>query len=391
MQAIPILNLRVHEKSGYSNMEKRVRAIHCIESESVSFVLRYTTSEGTQSETEFDKEARTIDLSNKDIIGFDTSQLVPNNQVKELLLDGNNISRLDLTPLLSCKNLQTIELDYETDGETILSDSVMEKLADEVLYDEITNFDALSYLPSLDSIRYSFPYVRKREQIWKLIHLFQNALDVLGLGGMGILDIGIKESERILKEILKTGCRDEIKETLMTALIEQIDRGGPTINLDVEFMKKHGELVMRIDDVVELRNEEMKHQYVPVLTFAIDQESIEILESVGESVDTHYADLRMLLLTAYGYEVLESLAMGTTCGMKTFSKVADSLSTLGFNIITVPELEPYSFIGWRSRRTMKEQGFESPEPKINIPSKFSSEMIEYIWQLTEFRNSILGE
>ena len=175
---------------------------------------------------------------------------------------------------------------------------------------------------------------------------------------------------------------------IMTSLIDQIDRGGPTIDLDVESMKKHGELAIRIDDVVELRNEEMKHQYVPVLTFDLDKESRELLESVGESVDSHYADLRMLWLTAYGYELLTSMTLRTTCEMRVFSKVKSAFSTLGFDIKTVPEPDRYSFIGWRNRRVMRKHGIKSPEPKIEVPENISSELIEYIWQLAEFRNEI---
>ncbi|MBY8998826.1 MAG: hypothetical protein KGD60_13950, partial [Candidatus Thorarchaeota archaeon] len=146
--------------------------------------------------------------------------------------------------------------------------------------------------------------------------------------------------------------------------------------------------VMRIDDVVELRNEEMKGQYVPVLTFNLDKESRDLLESVGETVDSHYADLRMLWLTAYGYEVLASMKLRTTCEMKVFSKVASALSALGFDIKTMPESEVYSIIGWRNRRVLRKHGIESPEPTIKVPEHISSEMIEYIWQLAEFRNEI---
>ena len=164
-----------------------------------------------------------------------------------------------------------------------------------------------------------------------------------------------KSSKRLLKRILKSGEDKEIQNILMTVLIEQIDRRGPTINLDVDEMKKYGDLVMRIDDVVELRTEEMKGQFIPVLTFDIDKESIELLESQGESVDTHYADLRMLWLTAYGYEVLESLSMRTTCEMKVFTKVQNTLKKIGFDVETRADRNRYKIIGWRNRRVLGKQ------------------------------------
>ena len=118
----------------------------------MSFVLRYVTSNGTIMEYEFERNDSIIDLSNRDIFEFDVSQLKSNNHIRELRLNGNNISRMDLTPLLSCKTLKTLRLDDATEGETILRDRTMEKISKRVVYDEITNFDSLSYLPSLDSI-----------------------------------------------------------------------------------------------------------------------------------------------------------------------------------------------------------------------------------------------
>ncbi|MBY8999031.1 MAG: hypothetical protein KGD60_14990 [Candidatus Thorarchaeota archaeon] len=199
----------------------------------MSYILRYIQSDGTQKESEFDSGESTIDLSNRDIVQFDVSQLRSNGRITELRLDGNKLSRVDLTPLRSCKKLQTIILDDTTDGETILSDSSMEKISKDVVYDEITNFDSLSYLPSLNSIGYSLPYVKKREPKWKLIHLFQNALFVQGLGWMGLLHISIQKTERLLKELTSSGNTDKIQNVLLTLLIDQIDQGGPTIDLDV--------------------------------------------------------------------------------------------------------------------------------------------------------------
>jgi hypothetical protein len=152
-------------------------------------------------------------------------------------------------------------------------------------------------------------------------------------------------------------------------------------------MAHNGDLVMRIDDVVEQRRAEMMNQFVPVMTFPIDKESIILLESVGESVDTHYADLRMLWMTSYGYEILESLGMGTTCEMRKFSTIKDALSTLGFEVTTTLDPRTYPIIGWRNREVLQKQGIESPEPEIEMPKQLSYEMAYYIWQLAEFRSN----
>jgi hypothetical protein len=170
--------------------------------------------------------------------------------------------------------------------------------------------------------------------------------------------------------------------------VDKIRNGEPTIDLDIQMMKHHGDLVMLIDDVVEQRMGEMQDLVVPVMMFPIDNASILLLESVGESVDTHYVDLRSLLLTAYGYELIESLSMGTTCEMRDFSKVQKALTSLGFDIETIVDPRPYPIIGWKNREIMKGHGFESPEPIIELPKQLSSEMVTYIWQLADFRSNV---
>ncbi len=356
-----------------------------VESERVSNILKYITSEGKLKEIEYSGNDKTIDLSNLSIQHFDTSQLMTYNNMRELHLNENKIERLDITPLISCKKLGTLILDGETDAETILSYGTMEDIAKEVILDAVEAFDALTYLPSLNSINASYDHVRKQEPDWKMLHLFQNSLRVIGCGWMGMLDLGLKKSTQILKQLLNSGYSQNIQDTLLSYLIEVIDNNGPTIDLDIESMKDYGDLVLHIDDVVEQRNAEMRNQFVPVLAFDIDKENIAILESAGESVDTHYADLRMLLLTSYGYEILESLAMGTTCEMREFSKIQEALTSLGYDIKTNLDSRLYPIIGWKNRTIMSKLGIESPEPEIKLPKQLSSEMIEYIWQLAEFR------
>jgi len=353
----------------------------------VSDVLKYVTSDGTLREKEYNPHDSTIDLSNLDIHQFDASQLSTNDRLKKLRLDGNNIARLDITPLIECKKLGTLIVDGETDVDTILSYDTMEDVAKEVICDAVDEYDALSFLPSLNSIRASYKFVRKHEPDWKMIHLFQNLLRVTGFGWMGMIDIGLKKSEQILKQVLDLGNSQELENQLISLLVGKINNGAPTIDLNVEKMTQYGDLVMLIDDVVEQRMDEMKNLVVPVMAFPIDKESKLLLESVGESVDTHYVDLRTLLVTAYGYELLESLSMGTTCEMREFSQVQDALSVLGCEVKTSLDCRPYPVIGWKNRKVLQEQGIESPEPIIELPKQLSYEMMEYIWQLADFRSN----
>lgn len=358
-----------------------------VERESLKQQLQYSVSDNELNKLTYDSEDSTIDLSNRDIVQFDTSQLVANTNLRELRLNDNKIERLDVTPLISCRNLRTLILDGTTDAETILSHDTMEDVASEVVLDAIETFDALTFLPSLDAIQSSYDYVRKYEPDWKVIHLFQNSLRVIGCGWMGMLDIGLKESRNILEQILGSGDSKELQARLISILAEKIDNQEPTIDLDIQVMKHQGDLVMRIDDVVENRVAEMNRQFVPVMKFPIDHASIVLLESTGESVDTHYADLRMLWLCAYGYEILENLNMGTTCEMREFSQIQEALSSIGFEIKTIRDKKEYPIIGWKNRKVLQSQGIDSPEPKIILPKNLSREMIEYIWQLAEFRSS----
>lgn len=350
-------------------------------------MLKYITSDGTLREKEYNPHDSTIDLSNLDIYEFDVSQLTNNNQLRKLQLDENKMPRLDITPLIECKKLGTLILDGETDVDTLLSYDTIEDVAREVICDAVDEYDVPTYLPSLSSISASYKYVKKYEPDWKMVHLFHNSLRVTEFGWMGMLDIGLKKSEQILKQLLNSGHTRDIENYLVSLLVVKINNGDPTIDLDIETMKHYGDLVMLIDDVVERRQNEMNDQVVPVMTFPIDTETILLLESVGESVDTHYVDLRPLWLTAYGYELLESQSMGTTCELREFPMIKDALSALGFDIKTSIDPRPYPIIGWKNRKVLKEQGIESPEPLVELPQQLSQEMMEYIWQLAEFRSN----
>jgi len=352
----------------------------------LSDYLEYFTSSGKKKRVTYKSKDSTLDLRNLDILQFDTSQLDSNHNIRKICLNDNKIEQLDVTPLITCKNLRTLILDGETDAETLLSNDTMEDVAREVVLDAVETFDALTFLPSLNAIRISYDYIRKHEPDWKVIHLFQNSLRVIGSGWMGMLDVGLNESRAILEHTLSSGDLKEVEARLVSILAEKIDNGEPTIDLDIQVMKHQGDLVMRIDDVVENRVAEMNRLFVPVMKFPIDKESIILLESVGESVDTHYADLRMLWLSSYGYEILENLNMGTTCEMREFSLIQEALSTIGFEIKTIQEKNEYPIIGWKNRKVLQAHGIDSPEPQIELPQNLSSEMIEYIWQLADFRS-----
>jgi hypothetical protein len=353
----------------------------------MSGVIEYVTTDNKSKKIKYRYSDTTLNLSNLDICQFDVSQLESNNNLRELRLNDNNMTRLDITPLTTCKQLRTLVLDGETEVETILSPFTMEDIAKEVLLDAVETYNSLSYLPSLNSIRISYGHVLRNEPDWKLIHLFHNALRVSDYGWMGKVDLGLQKTKQVLQMILDDGFTQEIHNLLFSFLTHQIETHGPTIDLDIESMKNFGDLVMLVDDVVEQRNSEMKNQYIPVLKFDVDQETIDLLRSTGESIDTHYADLRMLWLTSYGYEMLESLEMGTTCEMREFSMVREALSDLGFEVRTELDPNPYPIIGWKNRQEMRHHGVKSPEPKITLPKKLSPGMIEYIWQLAEFKSA----
>jgi len=353
----------------------------------VSDTLEYVTSAGELKKFKYDHSDSTLDLSNLNLSEFDASQLILYNNLRELRLNKNNLDRIDITPLVSCKNLRTLILDGETEVETILSNHTMDDIADEVILDAVDTYSSLSYLPSSSSIAFSYKHVLRNGPDWKLIHLFHNTLRVIGYGWMGKVDLGLKKTKMTLETILENGASQKIHDLLFSFLIDQIENHGPTIDLDIQSMKQYGDLVMFVDDVVEQRNAEMNDQYIPVLQFDVDQETIDLLKSTGESVDTHYADLRMLWLTSYGYEILESLSMGTTCEMREFSIIREALSSLGFEIKTQLDPNPYPIIGWKNREEMRRHGVDSPEPKISLPKRLSDEMVAYIWQLAEFRNA----
>jgi len=376
--------------------------------------IHFSRADGSHHEEAFNNNVETIDLSSRNISQIDLSSLRSNSSLRALHLNENQLSvldleplrgctnlrslhlqenqitRLDVTPLIRCSKLNSIWLDDDVENETLLSNSNMENRASDYVIDQIGTFDSLSNLLSLSAVFHVYQLVKKHEPDWKIVHLFHNALALSGLGGAGMLDVKVSLQRKLLEQIESKTFKDELQEFALSALCAQIDRGGPTVNLDIDFMNLHGDLAIRIDDVLELRQCEMQNVQVPILKWAIDNESVELMELAGERVHTTYAELSYLLLTAYGYEILESLNIGTIIDLDSFCKVEDALESMGFNIVTNIDPTPYDQMSRSSRKVLKSSGIQVKEPDISSPKDISLPLVEYIWALADFRSRLEG-
>ncbi len=93
--------------------------------------------------------------------------------------------------------------------------------------------------------------------------------------------------------------RGMIEKELVSTVCDQIDRGGTTIGLDIEACLQYPEFVMRTDEILKLREEEMRD----VKLFRMD---------IKDSFSEYQVDVSEIALTANGFEILRA------CGMRPY-------------------------------------------------------------------------
>ncbi len=199
-------------------------------------------------------------------------------------------------------------------GDTMMVLLVLDPIPDERPYRE-------RMIPVLDLVENGFNFNAPHSEceffgqshwIYQL-HL-QNLLSQLGIDWVGLLDGNPKELVDSIKSLIESPVDDEdsIRELVFSVLCTQIDRGGPTINLNIHKMTEVGDLAKRISRVLELRANEMNNL---------------ILHQAGRVVD-----LEPLWLTVYGYQLLRSMNLRKLCTIEKFEEIAREFRKLGFMI-----------------------------------------------------------
>ncbi|MBD3407729.1 MAG: hypothetical protein GF411_16545 [Candidatus Lokiarchaeota archaeon] len=150
-------------------------------------------------------------------------------------------------------------------------------------------------------------------------HLFQK----LNIVGLETLDLPLAS----ILEFLSGGI--ELARTrIYESLGRQIDNCGTTIFLDIDKISKIGDLVVRLDDILRLRKQELQNL------------SLYRCEINGPD----YIDLTPLWLTAYGFRLLEEQQAGITVTEHEFKKILSLFQNLGYDIQIVDDSEPIQYL-----------------------------------------------
>ncbi|MHA1138586.1 MAG: hypothetical protein ACTSSE_19085 [Candidatus Thorarchaeota archaeon] len=240
----------------------------------------------------FYENLKEINLSQNSLSKIDLFPLRDNRSLSELNLQGNNFETIDSTPLHN-KQLQSFDINKDAKLVTILEDTRFSKSYPRAIY------DAPVQLPNLKVIPYLFSLVKGKA--WKPIHLLHEALRLLDLDWLGMIDTDV---EPLLQDVISKNIEtDEIETVRMKALevliplvIKQIDEGRTTFGLDIErAVTESKEIAKRVERINEIRNDELRQ--VKVVRHSYDTRA---------GGDVSY-DMRALLLTHYGNQIIKSL------------------------------------------------------------------------------------
>ncbi|MHA1929760.1 MAG: leucine-rich repeat domain-containing protein [Candidatus Thorarchaeota archaeon] len=316
-------------------------------------------------------QLETLEIASNNLTSIDLKPLQNAKNLQRLVLYSNEITSIDLSPLFHCTALEILyfkhnhfqnvdptplalmeELECEsfeghfsTDSSHLRRINILFSKENfwKLCYDERkkVHYDVPVFLNDIEIISGIYKRVVETEPLWKQIHLLQNALTLTGFGWCGIVD---SDPQPLLHDVFSSPESPPVLEKLVSLISEQIDRNGTTIGLDMDKIKEYSDLAKRVDDVHEIRKQEM--------------ETVEI-----GTVDSMF-DLRSLLLTAHGNQILTSLGYGVKCNEDGIAEIKSSISELGFELRTVDDITE------------------------NQLTRFSPALTEYIWNLAEY-NSIL--
>ena len=159
----------------------------------------------------------------------------------------------------------------------------------------------------------------------KIVH--RDVLHAIGLGWLSGVDTDIME---ILKEfsddIRFQELRSKLEDRLISILKDQIARGGPTIFIDIEEMRKTKHVGL-VEDIVRLRNKEI--------------EDIQLCIKWVYKGDTYFDPLP-IWLTDIGYRMFTAMDMGIpgaiSMNHRIVKKVIDEITEMGGKITLVDHL-----------------------------------------------------
>jgi hypothetical protein len=178
---------------------------------------------------------------------------------------------------------------------------------------------------------------RVSDDIW--LEVGWDILDGLGLDEFYGCDYDIFEAlDNIPPESDLIDIQSFLRHKLVETLLEQFDVGGTTILLDIEKMLETPATVL-IPRIIELRKKEIENLSVPIVGKKLVVYDV-FMDELGMTTDpidaVHLEDLWM---TAYGFQVLLTLELGTRTDLEGLRKIEIVMNRLGLNlnIVNIPK------------------------------------------------------
>lgn len=288
-------------------------------------------------------------LNNNWLTTLDLSPLVMCQDLTQIYLQNNKLRKLDLTPLGLADGLSSSswEMHFFVDSYIPLIETLFSEQNFWSVYSETPlsiRYDTPLFIPDLTVISQIMNKVITSELKWKTTHLLHNTLLLLGLEWLGMVDT---DAASLLTEYFPGPGEQEqglLEQRVISLVSAQIDTGFTTIGLDVQRMGECPELAVKFDQVADLRRREM--------------EQVEVVETNSG------LDLHPLWLTAYGYQILSALGLGTRCGPDEKVSVQNALSNLGVEL-----------------------GI-SHSGTANYAAEMSQSLREYIWYLADYKSEL---
>ncbi len=277
----------------------------------MSITLTYSTRGGKEESREFEKDVKEINLYNEGIVNIDLVPLSSCTNLQSVELHDNQLMSIDLAPLSSCTKLFFLHL------------GGIKSYIDVTLVREV-NIQGSQYMTSwLPSskirIIYSSPVqLYPWSFLYKIFEQFKNdyriqhdILAALDLADYGFIDCDLTDT---LLAIAPETSTEDVRAILIKFLVEKIattvDTDRPTTGLNVEnLLLKHGEIATRTQRIFELRKRE--------------------IEQVRIHIEDDVVDLRELWLTAYGGKILHALGMRLTIDFGGLEQVKSAFTELG--------------------------------------------------------------
>jgi hypothetical protein len=263
-----------------------------------------------------------LDLTSNDLESIDLSSLSSCTKLLDLKLSYNELTSIDLTPLYTFPHLRYITLS----GNKLESIDVTPVKTRLKIWSDTVPLSWLKtewglYKRPKGPYPWSFLY-KVADHEGSDIRVQQDILSALGLGDYGFIDCDLRDMFLSIHPdtSLKTAI-DHVRSRIVEEILNAIECGKTTTGMEIDRVTKlHGEIALRTQHIIDLRNDEM--------------EKVQITKVMAK------IHLRELWLTSYGYEVLSALGMRLTILEEELPKLEAAMNRLGWKLRVGKEAVP---------------------------------------------------